>query len=186
MLRDWYQPECNTVWPESKVFGKLLNLKLAPEQQSLVDSSIQMDQWVLGKSQAAQPFNDLKMHLIFSVNMHRQASTILLANTDHMADHCFAIDQALATAHKGAFLPRRERDLYPLDPAPVLYGDIDPNYTGLLFPDSGLETPDLESIMGDSVQEDIKGRVLLAVKESHAKNCERVQNLDSIVRSLCS
>ena len=32
MLQDWYQPECNTVWAESKIFGKLLNLKLAPEQ----------------------------------------------------------------------------------------------------------------------------------------------------------
>ena len=65
-----------------------------------------------------------------------------------------------------------------------MYGDLDPNYTGLLFLDSGLETPDLESIMGDSVPEDIKSRVLIAVKESHAKNCERVQNLDSIVRNL--
>ena len=54
MLQDWYQPECNTVWAESKVFGKLLNLKLAPEQQSLADSSIWMDQLALGKSQAVR------------------------------------------------------------------------------------------------------------------------------------
>ena len=29
-----YQPERNTVWTESKVFGKLFNLKVTPEQQS--------------------------------------------------------------------------------------------------------------------------------------------------------
>ena len=107
-----------------------------------------------------------------------------MANTDHMVNHHFTIDQALATAHKGAFLPRRERDLYHLNPAPVVYGDIDPYYTGLLFLDFSLETPDMESIMADSVPEDIKSRVLLAVKESHARICERVQNLDSIVRNL--
>ena len=28
--------------------------------------------------------------------------------------------------------------------------------------------------------------MLLAIKESHARNCERVQNLNSIVRSFCS
>ena len=58
MLRDWYHPEHNTVWMESKVFGKLNGLKLTPEQQSSVDSSIRMDQWALGKSQASQLFND--------------------------------------------------------------------------------------------------------------------------------
>ena len=92
-----------------------------------MDSSIRMDQWALGKSQAAQLFNDLKRWLIFSVNTHRRASTILLVNIDHMANHRFTIDQALATAHKGAFLPRRERDLYQLDPAPVVCGDLDSN-----------------------------------------------------------
>ena len=101
-----------------------------------------------------------------------------------MADHHFAIDQALSTAHQGAFLPTRENDLFNLDQAPVVYGDLGPNYTGLLFLDSGLEAPDLDSIMGDSIPEDIKSRVLIAAKESHAKNLEKVQNLDSIVRSL--
>ena len=44
MLWDWYQPECNTVWTKSKVFSKLNSLKLTPEQQSSVDSSIWMNQ----------------------------------------------------------------------------------------------------------------------------------------------
>ena len=43
IVRNWYQPERNTVWTESKVFGKLFGLKLILEQQSSVDSSIQMD-----------------------------------------------------------------------------------------------------------------------------------------------
>ena len=89
MLRDWYQPEQNTVWVEPKVFAKLVDLKLAPEQQSSVDSGI--DQWALGKLQVAQPFNDLQ-RFIYSLNAQRQASTVLLANADHMADHHFVID----------------------------------------------------------------------------------------------
>ena len=103
-----------------------------------------------------------------------------------MADHKFLVDQTLSTAHPGAFLPRKERDMFHMDPAPVVYGDLDPSYTGLLFPDSGLETPDLASLMPDSVPEDVKSRVLLAAKESHARNCERVQNLDLITRRLYS
>ena len=77
-----------------------------------------------------------------------------------------------------------ERDLFHLDPEPVVHGDLDPSYTGLLFPDSGLETPDLASLMLDSFPEDVKSSILLAVRESHARNCERVQNLDFITRSL--
>ena len=77
-----------------------------------------------------------------------------------------------------------ERDRFYLDSAPVVYGDLDPSYTGLLLQDFGLETPDIASLLPDSVLEDIKSRVLLVLKESHARNCERVQNLDSIVRDL--
>ena len=43
MLGDWYQSERNTVWTESKVFGKLNGLKLTFEQQSSVNSGIWMD-----------------------------------------------------------------------------------------------------------------------------------------------
>ena len=68
MLHDWYQPEQNTVWAEYKVFAKLINLKLAPEQQSSVDSGICIDQWALGKSQSQQPFNDWQRILIYSLN----------------------------------------------------------------------------------------------------------------------
>ena len=50
MLRDWYQPERGYVWVEQKVFDKLNHLKLAPEQQSSVDSGIRIDQWALDRS----------------------------------------------------------------------------------------------------------------------------------------
>ena len=99
-----------------------------------------------------------------------------------MAHYCLAIDQALSNAAQGAFLPTRERDLYYLDPAPTVFGDLDPSYQGLIFPDSGLEAPDLESIMGDSVPDDIKSRVLIAARESHARNQEKVQTLDFKIR----
>ena len=136
------------------------------------------------KSQASQPFNDLQRQLIASINMQRQASTILLANVDQMVPHRFTLDQTLFTAHPGAFLPMEERDLFHLDQEPAVYGDLNSSYSGLLFQDSGLETPDLASHLPDSVPEEDKMRVLLAVKESHTRNCERVQNLDSITRSL--
>ena len=100
-----------------------------------------------------------------------------------MANHKFTLEQTLSTAHPGAFLPRGERDLFYLDPAPVVYGDLDPSYTGLLFPDSGLETPDLVSLLPDSVPEDVKSRVLLNVKESYTRNFERVQNLHTCVHA---
>ena len=43
MLREWFQPDHNMVWSESKVFSRLNSLKLTTEQQSLVDSGIRMD-----------------------------------------------------------------------------------------------------------------------------------------------
>ena len=57
MLRDWFQPKRNSVWPEAKVNGCLHNLTLVPEQQSAFDSGIHLDQWTLERSQAAQPIN---------------------------------------------------------------------------------------------------------------------------------
>lgn len=38
--------------------------------------------------------------------------------------------------------------------------------------------------MGDSVPQDIKNRVLMASRESHTSNQEKVQTLDSKIRSL--
>ena len=63
--------------------------------------------------------------------------------------------------------------------------DLDPNYTGLLFPDISLEKPDLTSLM-DIAPQDTKGRVLHTMKEVHARNMERVQLLDHVVREVYS
>ena len=95
-----------------------------------------------------------------------------------MVDQKFNMYQVLATDHKAAFMPR---DLLNLELAPVVFGDLDPNYCCLLFPYTGLEKPDLASFL-DMVSEVIKGRVLHHMEEVHARNLERVQLLDNIVR----
>ena len=63
-------------------------------------------------------------------------------------------------------MPKEERDLFKLDLVLVFFGDLDPNSTGLLFSDSGLEKPDLASLL-DTVPEDIQRRVLLKIVEVH-------------------
>ena len=64
-----------------------------------------------------------------------------MANADQEADHCHLIDQALAKAAQGAFLPVKERGLFSLDPQPTVLGELDPTYQGLVFPDFSLEEP---------------------------------------------
>ena len=108
--------------------SKLNNLKLAPEQQSAVDSGISFHQWALGRTQSQQLFNNLKRRLISSLASSQQASTLLFANRDQIGRHCLTIEQALANKAKGAFLPVRERDLYNLDPQPTLHRELDPDY----------------------------------------------------------
>ena len=98
-----------------------------------------------------------------------------MANRDQVADHCYKIDQALTNPAQGAFLPVRERDLYSLDPQPTVLGELDPTYQGLVFPDSSLEEPDLESIMGNLVPQDIKIRVLIAASESFNRDQKKLQ-----------
>ena len=51
-----------------------------------------------------------------------------------------------------------ERDLFNLAPEPVMFGDLNPNHTGLLFLGSKLEKPDLDSLLQD-VSEEIRARV---------------------------
>ena len=95
------------------------------------------------------------------------------------------MDQLLAEVPQEAFLPPGERDLYNFVPEPIILGDINLNYTGLLFRDSQPEKPDIASILQDQdVPEELKERVRIAVDESHAKNCWQVQVLDSKVRGL--
>ena len=107
-----------------------------------------------------------------------------MANADYMVDHHHKLDQALATAAQGAFLPVRERDLYSLDPQLTMMGELDSSYQGLLFLDFMLEEPDLESIMEDAVPQEIQIRILVAARKSHTNNQQMVQLLDSKIRSL--
>ena len=164
MLLDWYQPEHGSVWPEQKVFHRLRGLTLAPEQQSSVDSGVRVNQWALTKSQLQQPCYPMCKRLIYLINANRQASTILMANRDFIADRPLEIDQATTTAPQEAFFPVRERDLYHLDPQPTVMLELDSLYQGLLFPELSLDDPDLESIMGDDVSPEMQTKILAAVK----------------------
>ena len=67
MLRSWYQPVHGSVWLEHKVFERLRNLSLVPEQQSSVDSGVRMDQWALSHSVSQQPFSAMSKRLICSI-----------------------------------------------------------------------------------------------------------------------
>ena len=65
-----------------------------------------------------------------------------------------------------------------------MMGELDSSYQGLLFVDFSLEEPELESIMGDKVPQEIKIRILAAAKQSHINNQQMVQLMDSKIRSL--
>ena len=93
-----------------------------------MDSGIRFYQWALGRSQSQQPFNDLHRQLIYSLNESHRASTILMANADYMVDHHHKLDQALANAAQGAFLPIREGDIHSSDPQPTVMRELDSTY----------------------------------------------------------
>ncbi len=139
-----------------------------------MDSVVYVNQWALTKSQSQQPFNAMCKRLIYSINANHQASTILMANADFVADHRLEIDQATITASQGAFLPVRERDLFQLDPKFTVMGELDSSYQGLLIPDLSLEDLDLESIMGDEVSPEMQTKILMAFKQSQANNQQMV------------
>ena len=65
----------------------------------------------------------------------------------------------------------------------VILGDINPNFTGLLIPDSKLEKPDIVFLLLD-VPEEVSARVRIAADESYTENCRWVQALDSKLRGL--
>ena len=49
--------------------------------------------------------------MIASINA-RQASTVLLTKVDHETDNNFSLNQVLASAHSGSFMPREKRVLF--------------------------------------------------------------------------
>ena len=103
-----------------------------------------------------------------------------------VAGHRLTIDQALLHANCEAFLSIKKRDLYNLDPQDTLLGELDPAYQGLIIPECSPESPDLESIIGNSVNPETKERIMNAVNQSLASNRDKVQVLDSTIRSLYS
>ena len=105
MLRSWYQPVRGSVWSEHKVFERLRNLSLVPEQQSSVDSGVRVDQWAISNTRSQQPFNAMCKRLIYLINANHQASTILMANGDFITDHRVEIKDALPMQLKEPFSP---------------------------------------------------------------------------------
>ena len=92
------------------------------------------------------------------------------------------MDQALAHASREAFHTTRERYLFCLGtPHITLFGELDPSYKGLIFPDIDLEIPDLESIIGDSIDPIVKERIIIVVKQSYDRSQMKVLALDSTI-----
>ena len=121
-----------------------------------------------------------------SISSQRQSLVILMANMDYLAGHCHQIEDVMADSAPGAFHPIRERDLFSLGPQNTVMGELDPDYQGLLFPDICLEQPELKSIMGDQVSQEVQDRIFTAVRQTHTNNQKKMQLWDSKVRSLYS
>ena len=100
MLRDWFTPRRNTVWPEAKVNASLGKLALVSDQQSILNSGIRLDQWTLERSQAAQPFNAFKRQLISSISAQRQSQVVLIANADYLVGHRHQTQDSTAAQQK--------------------------------------------------------------------------------------
>ena len=64
--------------------------------------------------------------------------------------------------------------------------ELDPDYHGLLFPDICLEQPELWSIMGDQVSQEVCSMILQAVKQTHVNNLWKLQLWDSKIGRLYS
>ena len=86
-----------------------------------------------------------------------------MANTDFLAGLCHQIEETMADAASRAFHPVRERDLFSLGPQNRVVGKLEPAYQGSLFQDICLEQPELQSIMGDQVPQEVKTKILTAV-----------------------
>ena len=167
------------------MLGKLSNLKLVPEQQAMLDAGMRQDQWHLGRDQASQPYNGMVRRLITSIVAQRAASVLLLTNADQIAEHRFSMDGIMGDAQSGALLAPGNRDTFNMEdhPQPLAMGDLNPSHTGLVFPETELEKPDLSSLVED-LPEDVRRRILLAVEETHQGNLQRVQALDQKFRGL--
>ena len=78
-------------------------------------------------------------------------------------NHRFSIDRVLTGAHQEAILPPEDWDLFKISLEPVALGSLNLAYTGLVFPGTELEKPDLVSLLQD-IPEEIRDWVNLAVQ----------------------
>ena len=74
----------------------------------------------------------------------------------------------MSDAHQGALHAPREWDSFQLEesPLPVPLGDLNPAYSGLVFPGSEPEKLNLSSLLQD-ISEEVREQVNLAVEMSH-------------------
>ena len=186
MLADWYMPRKSICLSEAKLEFNLSKSMLVLDRQLILDSGICPDQWTMERSQAAQPFNAFKRKLISHISAQRQSQVILMTNADRMAQHRHNINNAMTDATQEAFCPVRERDLFSLGPQNMVMRELDLDYHGPLFSEICLEQPELWSIMGDQVSQEVQIKILTAVRQAHVSNLERLQVSDSKVRSLYS
>ena len=109
-----------------------------------------------------------------------------MANADYLAGHCHQIQDAMTDAAQGAFHNVRERDLFSLGPQNTVIEKLDPDYQGLLFTDICLEQPELQSIMGDQVSQEVCSMILQAIKQMNVNNLWKLQLWDSTIGRLYS
>ena len=70
-------------------------------------------------------------------------------------------------------------------PVKVPLGELDSAYTGLVFPGSEPEKPDLSGLVMDStIPQEVRERILLVVEISHQTNLWRTKALDKKFRDL--
>ena len=80
---------------------------------------------------------DMKRHLVASMVAYRQASTILFANADQVAEQAFAIQRIFSDTHYRVLQQPKVKDSFKLDsPVKVPLGELDSAYLGLVFPGS--------------------------------------------------
>ena len=112
--------------------------------------------------------------MTYSIKTSHQVVTILLANSEQVADHRLIIDHALINANHEALLSINKRDLFNLDPQDTLLWELDPAYQGIILPYCSPVSPDLKSIMGDLVDHDTKERIMNTVNQSLANNQDKI------------
>ena len=87
------------VWIEAEVMEKLSFLKLVPKQQTTLDTSIWLDQFLLDRStQPDQDFTDWKKKLVTILNTTHYLFTLVLQTRNQIAYKTFLIEKSIPNA----------------------------------------------------------------------------------------